>query len=371
MRGTLGPTMAVRFPDPEDPSPPFGRTAHPYFLHDMITAQPAAIRSTLRASARAVGGIPRPPAGKPLLFVGMGTSFHAALAGAHAVSRGGSDWCPRALDAFDLLLEPDLLRRAGAALVFSSGGETALTLEAQRALRSAGVPQVLVTGTKASRSVELADHLLLTQEAEERAWVHTVSYTTAIAAALTLLRSWTGEPAIRPEEAGTAMVEVVGREAEWRTLSEGLRDREKVIILGSGPARATAREAALKLREGAHRFVTTTGVEEFLHGVLPCVDRSTAVLAVTVSSMERTRAATALAAAARAGATTVLFGRGAAAAGTAEFTLPAVPPSLAPITDIVPFQFLTYWLAVAEGRNPDVMGFDDPRILAARRLYGI
>ncbi len=364
--------MDLQFPGPENPSPPYGRNAHPYFLYEMIRSQPAAIRATLRASTHVAEGIPAPPDRKTVLFVGMGTSFHAALASAHAAEHGPPlAWYPRAVDSFDLLLEPDLLPRAGAAVVFSSSGETALTIEAQRALRSAGVPQVLVSGTRTSRSAELADHLLLTQLADERAWVHTVSYTTAIAATLTLLGRWAGDRTDRGDEVGPAVDAVVRREAEWKDRAEALRDRGKILILGSGPARATAREAALKLREGAHRFVTVTGVEEFLHGVLPCVDGSTAVLAVTTSAIDRQRAATALAAASRAGATTLLLGRGPAGAGGAEAELPSVPAAFTPLTDIVPFQFLTYWLAVGEGRNPDVMGFDDPRIFAARQMYGI
>lgn len=365
--------MDVKFPPPEDPSPPYGRVGHPYFLHEMIRSQPAAIDATLLEAARAAESIPRPPPGRPILFVGMGTSFHAALASAHAAETiAGSDGpCARAIDSFDLMLEPELIRRAGAAVVFSSSGETALTLDAQRALRTAGVPQVLVSGTRTSRSVELADHLLLTRDAVERAWVHTVSYTTAIAAALALLRRWFTDPALDASDAGSAVERIVVREPEWQALAERLRAREKMLVLGSGPARATAREAALKLREGAHRFVAAVGVEEFLHGVLPSVDASTAVLAVTTSSFDRRRAATAVAAAARAGAVTVLFGRDDAAGDGTGVTLPSVPPAVTPLTDIVPFQFLTYWLAVGEGRNPDVMGYDDPRIFAARRTYGI
>ncbi|HLN51677.1 MAG TPA: SIS domain-containing protein [Thermoplasmata archaeon] len=365
-------TMDVVFPGPEDPSPPYGRTAHPYFLHEMICSQPAAIHATVREAARTAEGIPPPPAGRPLLFVGMGTSFHAALASARAAGSAGLDgWCPRAIDSFDLFLEPELIRKAGGAIVFSSSGETALTLEAQRALGLAGVPQVLISGTKSSRSADLADHLLLTQAAVERAWVHTVSYTTAIAAALTLIRQWSDDPAFDLPELEPTLKEVVARESEWKGLAEQLRDRGKVLVLGSGAAQATAREAALKLREGAHRFVAATGVEEFLHGVLPSVDASTAVLAVTTSPIDRQRASTALAAATQAGAKVALLRRGPASGAGFEYSLPAIATAVTPLTDIVPFQFLTYWLAVGEGRNPDVMGYDDPRIFAARRMYGI
>ncbi len=364
--------MDEELPGPEEPDPPYGRTAHPYFLHEMIRSQPAAIRATWEGALRTARDLPRPPAERDLLFIGLGTSFHAARAAAWAAERL-LEGRPRAVavDSFDLLLDPGRTARAGAALVFSSSGETALTIRAQELLRSTGVPHVLVTGTARSRSSERADHVLRTQEAVERAWVHTVSYTTAIAAAIPLLAVWSGRASVDLAPPDGAVGAVVDREEEWRRLAEEIRDRPKILCLGSGPADATAREAALKLREGAGRFVAAVGIEEFLHGVLPSVDRNTAVLATATSQLQLRRAATALTAAARAGAKTALFGRGSALASPVEHELPPVAREATPVLDIVPYQFVTYWLAVGEGRNPDVMGYDDPRILAARRTYGI
>ncbi len=366
--------MEIELPEPQDPQPPYGRTGHPYFMHDMVCSQPSAVRATVTAAERDSASIPAPPSDRTLLFVGMGTSFHAARASAWAAGPAWEYRQPvRAIDSFNLLLEPDQLRQAGAAVVFSSSGETALTLRAQDALRAAGIPQVLVTGTGRSPSRDRADHVLLTQEADEKAWVHTVSYTTAIAAALTLLHRWTGNRSLLPRDVDGPLEELVRREPEWRKLGDSLKDRSKILILGSGPAEVTAREAALKLREGAARFVATTGVEEFLHGPLPSVDaEQTAVLAISTSSLDRRRALTALSAAARAGAEVALFARHPPSGRLeSEFALPAVPSSQTPLVDIVPFQLLSYWLAVSAGRNPDVMGLDDPRILASRRLYGI
>ena len=366
--------MEIDLPEAEEPQPPYGRTGHPYFMHDMVRSQPSALRATVTAAEQSVRSIPTPPGDRPLLFVGMGTSFHAARASAWAAGPAWDYRQPfRAIDSFDLLLEPELLRRAGTAIVFSSSGETALTQRAQDALRAAGVPQVLVTGTEKSRSLDRADYVLLTHEADEKAWVHTVSYTTAVAATLTLLQHWSGNAVVHPGGVDRSVAAVVEREPEWRRLAALLGDRSKFLILGSGPAEATAREASLKLREGAARFVVPAGVEEFLHGTLPSIDGDqTAVLAVTTSSLDRRRAITALRAAARAGAKVALFARDRADhAMENEFELPTVPLPLTPLVDIVPFQFLTYWLAVSAGRNPDVMGYDDPRILAARRTYGI
>ncbi len=366
--------MEIELPGPQEPNPPYGRSGHPYFMHDMIRSQPTAVRATVNTVERDIAAIPAPPIDRTLLFVGMGTSFHAARASAWAAGPAWGYRQPvRAIDSFDLLLEPNQVRRAGAAIVFSSSGETALTHRAQDALRAAGVPQVLVTGADRSPSLDRTDHVLLTKEAVEKAWVHTVSYTTAVAAALTLLQHWSGNKSLNPHGIDRSLEEMINREAEWRRLADSLQDRSKFLILGSGPAEPTAREAGLKLREGAARFVASAGVEEFLHGTLPSVDAGqTAVLAIATSPLERRRALTVLQAASRAGAKVALFARGHPSnPAENEVELPPTPAPLAPVVDIVPFQFLAYWLALLGGRNPDVMGLDDPRILAARRTYGI
>ena len=365
--------MEIDLPGPEEPKPPYGRTRHPFFLHEMIRSQPAAVRETIARALSESRPIPPPPRGKPLIFTGMGTSFHAARAGAWAARVAFDYELPIwAVDSFDLLLEPGLLHRAGAAVVFSSSGETALTHRAQSVLRSSKVSQVLITGTSPSGSTALADHVLVTREATERAWVHTVSYTTAIAAALALLHQWTGSTWVDPSGVDRAVAQVVDREGAWRRLAERLQDRSRFLCLGSGPAEATAREAALKLREGATRYAVAAGVEEFLHGILPSIDANVAALGVGTSSLERRRATTALEAAVRAGAISVLLARELPDGESEnEFELPRVVPAATPIVDIVPFQFLTYWLAVGKGRNPDVMGYDDPRIYSARSTYGI
>ena len=366
-------TMEVELPGPEEPKPPYGRTRHPFFLHDMIRSEPAAVRETVIQALSESKSIPAPPRERPLIFTGMGTSFHAARASAWAARVAfGYELPIWAVDSFDLLLEPGLVRRAGAAIVFSSSGETVLTHRAQSALSRAKVPQVLITGTSKSGSTALADRVLLTREATERAWVHTVSYTSAIAAALALIHEWTGSAQVDPSGVDRAVAAVVDREEAWKHLAERLDGRSLFLCLGSGPAEATAREAALKLREGAARYSVAAGVEEFLHGILPSIDASVAALGVGTTVLDRRRATTSLAAVVRAGAASVLFARELPnGESETEFELPRVVPAATPIVDIVPFQFLTYWLAVGRGRNPDVMGYDDPRIYSARSSYGI
>ncbi|MGA8664634.1 MAG: SIS domain-containing protein, partial [Thermoplasmata archaeon] len=338
----------------------------------MILSQPAALRRTADAALAAAEEIRRPPAGRPLLFVGQGTSFHAALGGATAARfLLGPHVLIRAVPSFDLLLDPDLFHAARCAVIFSASGETALTLQAQEALAAANVRQVLITGTPGSPSARLAHHTLVTQGADEKAWTHTVSFTSALTAVYALLSVWSGREEESVRNLHRSAATVLAAEPRWKALADRLRDRRRWLLLGSGPAEVTAREGALKLREGAGRFVAWCGVEEFLHGILPSIDDSAAVVAIATGPLDLARARHAVRAAGLAGARSALLGRLEGSRLVGELPLPKLLPAFSPAADVIPLQLVTYWTAVAEGRNPDVMGYDDPKVWAARRSFGI
>ncbi len=360
-------------PGVDDPHPPYGRTHHPYYMHDMIVAQPAAIQGTARSVLASAPEIPVPPTGRPLLFVGQGTSFHAALGAATAAhALLGPHALIRPVASFDLLLEPDLIHAARCAVIFSASGETALTVQAQEALAKAKVREILVTGTPSSPSSRLADHTLLTSHAEERAWTHTVSFTAALTAAYALLATWADREQDGVRTLYRAAATAIRAEPEWKALAELLRDRPRILLLGSGPAEVTARETALKLREGAGRFVAWCGIEEFLHGSLPSPNDATVVIAVAETPLEVARSRQALRAAELTGARVALVGPALGAPSRpGEHSLPRLWPAFSPAVHVIPLQLVTYWAALAEGRNPDVMGYDDPKVWAARRSFGI
>lgn len=363
----------VELPVADEPSPPFGRTRHPYRMHEMIRRQAVAVHGTLAAVAEEARAVPPPDPGRRILFTGQGTSFHAALAGAWAARSllpKGTD--AEAVAAFDVVDHPGSLDRAGLVVVYSAAGETALTIEAQRAVRERGLRSILVSARTGSRSVALADHLLLTRYADEESWTHTVSYTAALAATDALLRTWAPPAeAFDADAMADAVTAALATEPALLDRIDSVTDRDRVVLLGSGPAEATAREGALKLREASGRFAAAVGVEEFLHGVLPSVNDRTAVLAIAGTPLERTRSETALRAAAEVGAWTLLVDTSGGPEADGTFRLPALPPARAPIIQVIPIQLLAYWLAVSDGRNPDVMGLDDPKQLAARRTFGI
>lgn len=344
-------------------------------MHDMIRRQAVAARATYRSTTELLTTQPLPAPEGRLLFVGLGTSFHAALAAGHAARRALARRVEvEVRTSFDIL-DGEVSDLAGTtSVVFSESGATAFTVAAQEALRREKSRVVLITARPTSRSASHADALLPTQYAEEASWTHTVSFTAGLVAAGRLLDSWAGAPPV-PEGAEDATAEVVtaalATENAMLDLVDEYAGRDRFLFVASGAAEASARESALKLREAAGRFCAVVGVEEALHGVLPSVGERSVVFGITGTELERDRALQVLAAARVLGAKTLLVDTSGGPAGDGIVTLPSGERPLPPVLQVIPFQLLAYWTATAEGRNPDVMGLDDPRQLAARRTFGI
>lgn len=270
-----------------------------------IAAQP----EWLRAVPERVGSL-RLPAGR-VVFVGCGTSFHAAQTGG---------WAVQALEAVLSPLEADLM------VCISHEGETELTLEAARAF---GGPSWLVTGKPESPHAELADEVLVVTPEVEKSWCHTASYTCAVAA-LAVLR---GEDVKGVPDAVEAAI------ADPFPLSE----HERWLVAGAGRDWPTAQEAVLKLREGSFVAAEAHQTEQLLHGHLAAVDETVRCFVLEGSGRAADRARQAASALEELGCDVTLV------------------PTVHPVADIVRFQTLTLALADAKGIDPDWIHRDDER----------
>jgi glucosamine--fructose-6-phosphate aminotransferase (isomerizing) len=270
-------------------------------------------RRAIEAQPEWLRGVPtdrRLPDGR-VLFTGCGTSFHAAQTGG---------WAEQALE---LVLRP---RAADLLVAVSHEGDTPLTLEAAKAFDG---PVWLVTGKPESPLGELADEVIVATPEVEESWCHTVSYTCAVAA----LAALNGDDiAWLPDAVAKALVD-----------REAVSSHERWLVAGAGRDWATAQEAVLKLREGAHVAAEAHHTEQLLHGHLAAVDENVRAFVLEGEGRAAERAAGAVAALRELGCETMLV------------------PTVHPVVDIVRFQLLTLDLAEARGVDPDPIHRDDPR----------
>ncbi len=261
----------------------------------------------------------RLPGGARVVFVGCGTSFHAAQTGG---------WAVQALEA---VLTPP---RADLMVCVSHEGGTPLTLEAAQLFDG---PKWVVTGAAASPLADLSEEVIVCTPEIERSWCHTASYVCAVAAIASL----------RGEDISwlPAAVEDALR------LEEPALSQERIVVVGAGRDWPTAQEAVLKLHEGAWVVAEAHQTEQLLHGHLAEVDESVRAYVLEGEGRAAERAADAAAALRELGCETTLV------------------PTRHPAVDIVRFQLLTLAIAEARGIDPDPIRRDNPRWARARGMY--
>jgi glutamine---fructose-6-phosphate transaminase (isomerizing) len=238
-----------------------------------------------------------------VVFTGCGTSFHAAQTGG---------WAVQALEA---VLKPPL---ADIMVCVSHEGTTTLTLEAEQAF---GGDVWVVTGAPESELAARADEVIVCTPELERSWCHTASYTCAVAAIDALNDEPVASLADRVEEALRADVPAF--------------EHSRVLVVGAGRDLPTAREAALKLREGAWVDATAYETEQLLHGHLAAVDGSVRVYVLAGEGRAEERAHDAVRQLETLGCEVTLL------------------PTQHPVVDIVYFHLLTLAVAEARGIDPD------------------
>src|SRR5438445_201086 len=151
---------------------------------------------------------------------------------------------------------------------------------------------------------------------------------------------------------------LLGQES-WDDLGTRLAGRRRFWFVGGGPNAATAREGALKLSETAWLPAVAYEPESFLHGPSAALEADDALVLIAPPGPARARALDVARAARAIGAEVLMLARedDREAAGLAGETiaLPEVDEAFSPILAVVPLQLLAYHVAVARGRNPDLL----------------
>jgi fructoselysine-6-P-deglycase FrlB-like protein len=229
----------------------------------------------------------RLPEGARVLFTGCGTSFHVALASGQAAP------------ALEVVLGN--APAADVLVAVSHEGETTLTLEAVRGFHG-------------------------------ETWLITGAAESPIAKEVAAGRALQGEDV-------SGLAADVSRELDREAF--GASDHDRFVVAGAGHDEATAFEAVLKLREGAHVAAESHHTEQLLHGHLAAVDPGVRCFVLEGEGRGAERAVDAMRALGELGCEALLV------------------PTTHPVVDIVRFQLLTCDLADARGIDPDMIRWDE------------
>jgi glutamine---fructose-6-phosphate transaminase (isomerizing) len=289
----------------------------------------------LAASAGVLAGAAR------IILVGTGTSQHAAELGAMMLAAAGRDarWYPAAT----WVRWGTGPRLGDVLLVISHTGETAYAARARAGALGAGIPVVSITGTGRAWPEAIGT------VAPDESHTYTVSYTAALAV-LARLAHELGSPDGSPGQVAQAAA-AVRRVCAEPGVEEVAVPARSLAIVGCGPWGITAREGALKIREGARMLAEGFDTDRLLHGgAVPLTAADGLVVLEPAADPDGLTAALGSAAQAeRVPVATLAATDVSAAPGSG-----GLPPLLAQIPMTVRLQLLAERFARLRRQNPDV-----------------
>jgi glucosamine--fructose-6-phosphate aminotransferase (isomerizing) len=343
-------------------------------MYQTMHRQPDDVRRLLDTGWGAADEAAQRLAGARRVFVvGIGTSYHAALAGSWLLRAAGRD--ARAVSSFDFSLYPDSfeLRADDAVVVMAHSGVKTYSSAALARAAAVGATRISIGSLTAVH--EGSQQVLRTVE-RERSAAFTASHLAAmtvlaqIAASLGEGRRAAGSGAFRGalEQLPDQVAGVLERHAEVVPIALEAA-RRRIYAIGGGPNEATAIEAVIKVREAAQGWIDGLAAEQFLHGPLVAANAGDVAVVVHVPGAAASRAAEIARVLGAIGARLWVIGEPVPdLADATVFALPAVTELISPLLTVVPVQMLAYEMAVARGINPDLFRRDDPRYAAALGL---
>ena len=359
---------------------PTPRAAHPYRMYDAIAAQPEAIASVIVSQREPCAAVAETLAGKRRIYVvGIGTSWHAALAGVAIMTDGPEAF---AYNSFEFCAATPAVTPDDAVIVISHRGTKRSSYDALDVAVARGAYTVAITSTDPGPRIRVADAGIRTVEQEVSA-AFTVSYTTALTALAMLNLGLAGR--LNDGDNGLAelpqqIAQIMAAEDDVKAVVADHHEKRRFISAGWGANRANAYEVALKIKETSRADCEGFQIEQLLHGPFCSLDADCLLTLIAPAGPDhlpndRGRSLDLAQAARELGAPVWALsnraGGGLADAGARIFPLPDCPPSLMPIASVVPLQLFTYHLALARGTHPDLFQQDVPAQAAARAYYDL
>ncbi|HEY8075141.1 MAG TPA: glutamine--fructose-6-phosphate transaminase (isomerizing), partial [Labilithrix sp.] len=352
-----------------------------HFMLKEIHEQPRAIEATLRGrigeddvtldglgisddDARAL---------RRVYFVACGTSAHAAMVGRYWIEQLARVQATVEI-ASEVRYRDPVFAADDLVIAVSQSGETADTLAAVKAARASGARVLAVANVLDSAIPRASSGALYTHAGPEIGVASTKCFTTQLAAML-MFAVWLGRRrgTLAADDAKRVLAalrrtpswikELVAEAPRIEAVARTMSSASDVLFLGRGTQFPIALEGALKLKEISYAHAEGYAAGEMKHGPIALVDSSLPVVVLcprdrhhekTLSNMQEVRA--------REGRVIAIATQGdreTASLAEAVIDLPEADETVLPLLSVVPLQLLSYFAAVARGKD-----VDQPRNLA-------
>lgn len=297
-------------------------------------------------------------AARRIWITGIGTSFHAALAGGWLLRSAGRD--ARAVTSFDFATYPGQfpLQPGDAVIVQAHTGVKSYSKLALDRAVAAGVPVISIGSESAEHPG--SQFILRTCERETSA-AYTSSHVCAMVR-LAQLAAELGNDTLRdPLAALPDQIQTVidGKDAIKPVAQEAAATH--IYAIGAGPNEPVALEFVIKAREAALQQCDGLGLEQFFHGPIVAVNKGDTAIVVSSNGASAARTAAVATGLAEIGCRVWSIGDAdPGPPGGTHYAVPATHELIAPLLNVVGIQLFAYYLAETHGTHPDRFRREDP-----------
>ena len=350
-----------------------------HFMLKEIYDQPQAIEDTLRTARTDFGKILGLDTDglrqlRNIHIIACGTAYHAGLVGKYYIEQlAGIPVSVDLASEYKYRTVPQLPNTL--AIAISQSGETADTIGAIKKAKDLGFRTLAICNVLGSSLTRTCDSTFFTHCGPEISVASTKAFTSQITSMYALAAflgqangnlSQTAFERLYKELLALSkdMGEAVKLEYEVRHLTRKIYKADRFIFLGRNVNFPIALEGALKLKEVSYRSAEGFAAGEIKHGPISIIDKGTPVIVLMphdalfekmLSACQECRARGAFVVA----VTTKAGAKLAADVADQVFIVPQTNELLQPVLDVVPLQFLAYWIAKRLGCD-----IDQPRNLA-------
>lgn len=350
-----------------------------HFMLKEIYDQPQAIEDTLRTARTDFGKILGLDTEamrqlKNIHIIACGTAYHAGLVGKYYLEQFAG--IPVSVDLASEYKYRTVPEIPGTlAIAISQSGETADTIGAVKKAKEFGFRTLAICNVLGSTLTRTCDSTFFTHCGPEISVASTKAFTSQITSLYALAiflgkangnLGKTSFDKLYKElmHLSKAMSETVKMEYDVRHLTRKIYKADRFIFLGRNVNFPIALEGALKLKEVSYRSAEGFAAGEIKHGPISVIDKGTPVFVLMPKDRLFEKMLSACQECRARGAYVVAITTPDAAAkakGVADkvFLVPQVSEFLQPVLNVVPMQFLAYW--IAKRLECDI---DQPRNLA-------
>lgn len=332
-----------------------------HYMLQEIYEQPLVVERILQAESPRVQRIARRIQRRDPRFVviaARGSSDNAATYGKYLIEILLGLPASLAAPSAVTLYGSRLRLRGSVVLGISQSGESLDVVEFVRTARRQGALTVAITNQEHSALARSAHEVLLCHAGEERSIAATKTYLGQLTALALLTATWSGrDDLIRAlQELPKWLQELLQDGAKIAEQANRYRYMGECIVSARGYNYATAKEAALKLKETCYVLAEALSSADLLHGPIAIIERDFPVFLFAPSGRAYSHLLELTGSLVAKGAEVIVFSDWEEILEKATIAIPvrvSVPEEVSPHVLILPAQLFAYHLALAKGLDPD------------------